>query len=125
MVSEPSLTLMTVELATFLRLLREIVEPPAPFAHSRVYADRQVIQRAGVYHGGYLLATADGASTVTVYDGVDTTGEPIDSFSVAASTPERHIYERGIALQRGLYIDLGSNVSVFIAYFDPVPREKG
>ena len=96
-----------------------------PFAHSRVFADRQLIQRAGVYHGGLLLATGDGASTVNVYDGLDTGGELIDSFSVAASTPQVRVYERGIALARGLYIDLGSNVSVFTAYFDPVPRAAG
>ncbi|OGO08509.1 MAG: hypothetical protein A2Y61_04000 [Chloroflexi bacterium RBG_13_60_13] len=96
-----------------------------PFAHSRVFADKQVIQRAGVYHGGLLLATGDGASTVAVYDGVDTSGELIDSFSVAASTPQVRVFERGIALARGLYVDLGSNVSVFAAYYDVVPREKG
>jgi len=96
-----------------------------PFAHSRVFADRQLIQRAGVYHGGLLLATGDGASTVSVYDGLDTSGELIDSFSVAASTPQVRVFERGIALARGLYVDLGSNVSVFTAYYDPVPREKG
>lgn len=96
-----------------------------PFAHSRVYADRQLIQRAGIYHGGLLLADGVGASTVAVYDGLDTSGELIDSFSVAASTPDRHIYEKGIALRVGLYLDLGSNVSAFTAYYDPVPREKG
>jgi len=122
---EPSPPLMTVDLATFLCCLREILQPRPPFAHSRVYADRQVIQRAGVYHGGYLLATSGGTSTVNVYDGLDASGEPIDSFSVAASTPERHIYERGIVLQVGLFVDLGSYVSAFTAYYDPVPRERG
>jgi hypothetical protein len=116
---------MTIDLPTFLRCLMEAFPPPVPFAHSRVYADRQVIQRAGIYHGGLLLADGVGASTVAVYDGLDTSGELIDSFSVATSTPERHIYEKGVALRVGLYVDLGSNVSVFTAYYDPVPREKG
>jgi len=105
--------------------LYELVCHRAPFAHSRVFADRQLIQRAGVYHGGLLLATDGGTSTVSIYDGIDTSGELIDSFSVAASTPQLRVFERGIALARGLYVDLGSNVSVFTAYFDPVPREKG
>lgn len=122
---QPPPTLMAIDLPTLLRCLREAFPPPAPFAHSRVYSDRQLIQRAGVYHGGYLLASGDGASTVAVYDGLDTSGEPIDYFSVATSTPERHIYEKGLALRVGLYVDLGSNVSVFTAYYDPVPREKG
>jgi hypothetical protein len=100
-------------------------EERKPFVHRRVFADTQVIQRAGVYHGGLILAAAGGASTVAVYDGVDTSGELIDYFSVAASTPNRHIYERGIALQVGLYVDLGDNVSTFTVYYAPVPREKG
>jgi hypothetical protein len=116
---------MTVDLDTFLCRLREIFHRPAPFAHSRVQTDRQLIQRAAVYHGGLLLADGVGASTVNIYDGLDTTGELIDSFSVATSTPERHIYEKGLALRVGLYVDLGANVSVFTAYYDPVPREKG
>jgi hypothetical protein len=122
---KPSLTYFERQALEWLACLVDIAQERKPFAHSRVYADRQVVQRAAVYHGGYLLATGDGTATVTVYDGVDTTGEPIDSFSVAASTPQVRVFERGIALARGLYVDLGSNVSAFIAYFDPVPREKG
>jgi hypothetical protein len=116
---------MTVDLPTFLCCLREILQRPPPFAHSRVQTDRQLIQRAAVYHGGLLLADGVGASTVAVYDGLDTSGELIDSFSVATSSPERHIYERGLALRVGLYVDIGANVSVFTAYYDPVPRERG
>jgi hypothetical protein len=112
-------------IAELLCCLLDASRERKPFAHSRVYADKQLVQRAAVYHGGLLLASGDGAATVTVYDGVDTSGEPIDSFSVAASTPQVRVWERGIALARGLYIDLGSNVSVFTAFYDPVPREKG
>jgi hypothetical protein len=108
-----------------LHCLLEAIREPVSFAHSRVYADRQLIQRAGVYHGGLLLADGVGASTVAVYDGLDTSGELIDYFSVATSTPDRHLYEKGIALRVGLYLDLGANVSVFTAYYAPVPREKG
>jgi len=122
---QPPPTLMTIDLLTFLRCLREIVQPPAPFAHSRVQTDRQLIQRAAVYHGGLLLASAIGAAAVGVYDGLDTSGELIDRFLVAGSGHERHVYERGVALQVGLYIDIGDNVSAFTAYYEPVPREKG
>ena len=122
---QPPPTLMTIDLLTFLRCLREIVQPPAPFAHSRVQTDRQLIQRAGVYHGGILRAAASGSASVDVYDGLDTSGEPIDRFLVAAQGHERHVYERGVALQVGLYVDISDNVTFFTAYYDPVPREKG
>lgn len=97
----------------------------APFAHAHVQVDRSLAQRAAVYHGGVILATSGGTATVNIYDGLDTTGELIDSFSVAASTPDTHVFDRGVALQVGLYIDIGSNVSAFTAYYEPVPREKG
>jgi hypothetical protein len=122
---QPPPTLMTVDLPTFLRCLREIVQPPAPFAHSRVFADRQLIQRAGVYHGG-LLYNPSGVSLVQIYDGLDTTGELIDAFMLSTGGYDRHVYERGIALRVGLYVDLSIQaLSVFIAYYDPVPRERG
>ena len=121
----PSPTLMTIDLPTFLRCLRDAFPPPAPFAHSRVYADRQVIQRAGVYHGGMLLAGAGGIGCVDIYDGLDTTGDVIDCFRATANYSDLHFLEKGIALRVGLYVDLGSNLNVFTAYYDPVPREKG
>ena len=112
-------------IAWLLACLLDADRERKPFAHSQVQVDRQLVQRAAVYHGGLLLATGDGAATVAVYDGVDTSGELIDYFSVAASTPQVRVFERGITLARGLYLDVGSNVSVFTAYYDPVPREKG
>jgi hypothetical protein len=122
---QPPPTLMTIDLPTFLRCLREAFQPRPPFAHSRVYADRQLIQRAGVYHGGLLKGDGVGSAFADIYDGLDTNGELIDSFNVWDSIADCHIYEKGLALRVGLYVDLGANVSVFTAYYDPVPREKG
>lgn len=122
---QPPPTLMTIDLSTFLRCLREAFPPPAPFAHSRVYADRQLIQRAGVYHGGLLLATEDGDAYLHIYDGLDTSGDLIDFILAESGVAGGSVYEKGIALRVGLYVDLGPNVSVFTAYYMPVPREKG
>lgn len=92
-----------------------------PVSHTRVDADKKVLEPGGVYHGGLLLATSGGASTVAVYDGLDADGELIDYFSVLTSAPERHFMERGLRIIRGLFIDLGSNVSAFDVFYDPVP----
>lgn len=90
-----------------------------PVGHGRVSADRQVIAAGGVYHGGLLKATSGGAATVDIYDGHGTDGELIDAFSVAASALERHFMERGLVIIRGLYVDVGSNVAAFDAYYAP------
>ena len=99
----------------------------ASFPHTSwaIGTDRKELDPAAVYHGGILLAAAGGAATVAVYDGHDTTGELIDYFSVAASGHERSWMDDGILLKRGLYIDLGSNVSAFTIFYDPTIRELG
>ena len=96
-----------------------------PHVARRVTQDKRVLDPAALYSGGLLLATAGGASTVAVYDGIDATGDLIDYFSVVASAHERHPPDNGIPLKRGLYVDLGDNVSSFVIYYDPTPRELG
>jgi hypothetical protein len=93
--------------------------PGGPVGHARVTADRQVANAGAVYHGGLLVATSGGASTVNIYDGHGTDGELIDAYSVAASALERHVYERGLIILRGLYVDVGSNVSAFDILYAP------
>jgi hypothetical protein len=89
------------------------------FGHLAVDGDGGVIRRGGVYHGGVLLATSGGASTVAVYDGLDTSGDLIDYFSVSASAGERHVDDVGIQIREGLYVDVGSNVSKLTIFYDP------
>jgi len=96
-----------------------------PIPHTRIYADKKRLEPAAMYHGGLLLATGGGASTVAVYDGLDTSGELIDYFSVVASAHERHFMERGLIIIRGLFVDLGSNVSTFDIFYHPTPPELG
>lgn len=93
--------------------------------HRRVSVDKRVLEPAAVYHGGVLAADGVGTATVTVYDGFNTTGDPIDFFSAAVSGRDRNYMDDGIILRIGLYIDLGSNVSFFTVIYDPTPRELG
>ncbi len=96
--------------------------PEDPVGHLTVDADGQVLPPGATYHGGCLIASSGGASTVTVYDGVDTGGDVIDGFSPAQSKADRHGPGRGLILRRGLYVALGSNVTAFTVYFTPSPR---
>ena len=94
-----------------------------PVMSERIEVDRAIRMPAGTYHGGVLQTAAGGTSTVAVYDGQDTTGDLIDYFGSAASGHEAHFYERGLVLRRGVYIDLGSNVTAFTLYYRLPPRE--
>ncbi len=100
-----------------------MANPPHP--NYPVSADRLKFHDWSTYHGGILVATAGGTATVNVYDGVDANGDLIDAFAVAVSSIERHWMDDGIQLKRGLYIDLGANVSAFTMFAHPPPRELG
>jgi len=96
--------------------------PDKPFGHARVEVDRQLVERAGVYHGACLRASAAGTATVTVYDGLSASGEPIDAFRAGANEHDFHMLDPGVALREGLFIDLGDNIDFFTVYYEPVPR---
>ena len=94
---------------------------PHPVGHLAVDADGKVLDAGATYYGGVLVANSSGASTATVYDGVNTRGDVIDGFSPAQSKSDRHPPDRGIIVRRGLYVALGSNVDVFTLYYAPSP----
>lgn len=96
-----------------------------PVSHLAVDADGRVLDPGATYHGGILVAGSGGAATVTVYDGVSTGGDVIDYFYAPTSQRDPRWLGEGIILRRGLYVDLGDNVSKFTAYYTPTPREKG
>lgn len=112
------------ELVALLSSLGIVITGPAPHAHLAVDADGRVLDAGVTYHGGILLAGSGGAATVAVYDGVDASGDLIDYFSAAASARDRGTIDRGLIIRRGLYVDLGSNVSNFTLYYDPVPQSR-
>ena len=93
-----------------------------PFGHARVEVDRQLLERAAVYHGACLRASAAGTATVTVYDGLAATGAPIDAIKCSAEEHDFHMLDPGVALREGLFIDLGDNVDFFTVYYEPRPR---
>lgn len=87
-------------------------------AHEAVDADRRVAQGPGNYYGGVLLASSAGYATVNVYDGDNTNGELIASFVAGASLVDRDVRHVGVHYERGLFVDIGSNVSKFTIYYD-------
>jgi len=93
-----------------------------PFAHAQVEVDRQLLERASVYHGACMRAAAAGTATATVYDGLDATGEPIDAYKAGAEEHDFHMLDPGVAIRVGLFIDLGDNIDFFTVYYQPVRR---
>jgi hypothetical protein len=82
----------------------------------RVEAGRLALSRPIRYHGGLLLANGVGAATVNVYQGVDAGGTPIDAFYAPTSDNDMHWLDSGILLDAGLYVAIGSNVSLVVLF---------
>jgi len=98
---------------------------PEAFGHQKVGVSGAYLEPGWVYHGGALKSSSAGAATVDIYDGIDTTGDPVDAFQCALSSRDVHVLERGLIVRRRLYVSLGSNVSFFTLYFTtPGAREK-
>lgn len=96
-----------------------------PASHLRVEEDGLVAPAGSTYHGG-VLKSSDDESSVTVYDGIDASADDvIDFFWGEKHTGDHHYLESGIAVRRGLYVDLGSSVGDFTIYYQPAPRERG
>ena len=96
-----------------------------PVGHRRVETDGQIAAAGATYHGGVLKASGD-ESSVTVYDGIDSSADDvIDFFYGAENTGDHHFLDRGIAVRRGLYVDIGGRVQEFTIYYQLAPREKG
>ena len=96
-----------------------------PAIARNVGIDSVVIQGRIAYHGGVLQAAGGGAATVTVYDGSSTSDQFRDVFAAAASDVVSRWYERGVEFVRGIYVDLGPNVSNFVIFFSMVEEGEG
>lgn len=83
-----------------------------------VASDGAVLTGPLLYYGGVLKSSAGGVSTVDVYDGLSTNGDLIDSFQCAASSRDRNPLSVPIFIMRGIYVDIGANVTGFTLYYD-------
>ena len=83
-------------------------------------ADEQVIEHPCLLKGIVLLVSTTGGD-VTLYEGLGTAGSSqIGRFEGIAdqSTP---IDLHGLLLERGLYVDIGSNVTGVLVIYKPIP----
>lgn len=89
-----------------------------------VGADGAVLQGPLLYYGGLLKSSAGGTATVDIYDGTSASFPLIDSFVAAVSSRDRNALPNPIFILRGIYVDIGSNVTDFTLYFDDdVPED--
>lgn len=82
-------------------------------------ADRIVAYGPALLHGLVLLTSADGGD-VTVYSGQDaTTGQKILTVEGTANVSRPISFNPPIECDRGIYVDVGSNVTEVLIHWTP------
>jgi hypothetical protein len=86
---------------------------------SNVTADALITTHPALFHGVTLLTSA-AAGDVTVYEGQDAvSGRKIGTFKAAANISWSVRFQPPLKCDRGIYIDVGSNVTEAIVHWSP------
>ncbi len=85
----------------------------------RVTADTLVYEKGCLLQALTLLVSTTGGD-IAVYDGQDAnSGRLIGTFKATANVSNCITFGGGIRCERGLFVDVGSNVSEALLCFDP------
>jgi hypothetical protein len=89
-----------------------------------VTADQIVNQGETLLHSIILLTSAAGTG-VTLYDGLDAvSGRSLGPFEGAANISFSHTFPKPLRLDRGLFVDIGTNVTGVLVVWEPLKDEK-
>lgn len=92
--------------------------------YTRVTVDKKVCNRPCFLYAAHLVADTVGAATAVIRDGHDTGGEAVVDLATLTSSNDPRRFDPPIYLKKGLYVDVGSNVTSVLVHFMPT-REKG
>jgi len=91
--------------------------------YDRTVVDKRVSNRPCFLYAAHLVATTGGAATAVIRDGHDTSGEAVVDLAALTSSCDPREFDPPIYLKKGLYVDVGSNVTAVLVHFLPA-REK-
>ena len=82
-------------------------------------ADKKFSNRPCFVSAAHLVASSGGAATAIVRDGHDTGGEAKIYLAALTSATDRAFFNPPIYFKKGLYVDVGSNVTSVLVHFLP------
>jgi hypothetical protein len=84
-----------------------------------ITADARITTHPALLHGLVLLVSSDGGD-VTVYEGQDvTSGRKVGRFEAKTDTSRPIHFNPALECERGIYVDVGSNVTEVLIHWSP------
>lgn len=99
---------------------RERLNTAKELQFERLTIDGVVCQGPAVLFNADLVGAAGGASTAIVFDGNSTAGRVMINLAAVTSTADRAPYNQGLFFPRGIYVDVGANVTSVSFLFIPI-----
>ncbi len=84
--------------------------------------DEQVIEHPLILKGIVILVSTTGGD-VTLYEGLGTAGSSLIGRFEGIADQSTPIDLHGLLLERGLYVDVGSNVTGVLVIYKPIPSK--
>ena len=92
-------------------------------AQQRITVDTQLIRGPAYLLGFILTPDAVGAATVNFYDGVSATDRRVGGLSALTSQSIPVTLPQPARFERGIFVDVGANVSEVWCFYEPVRDE--
>lgn len=85
----------------------------------RITADGQAFPRAAFLYAAHLTASTGGAATAVIRDGHATTADAKIDLAALTSSKDNRNFDPPIYFKKGIYVDVGENVTSVIVNFLP------
>lgn len=92
--------------------------------YDRATADKKISNRPVFLYAAHLVASSVGAATAIIRDGHDTNGEAVVDLAALTSSVDPRKFDPPIYLKKGLYVDIGSNVTSVLVHFLHAKEKK-
>ena len=92
--------------------------------YDRAVVDKKVCNRPVFLYAAHLVAGTGGVATAVIKDGHDTGGEAVVDLAALTSSCDARRFDPPIYLKKGLYVDVGSNVTSVLVHFLPAKEKK-
>lgn len=88
--------------------------------HDRAAADKKICNRSCFLYAAHLVANTVGVATAVIRDGHDAGGDAVVDLAALTSSNDPRMFNPPIYFKKGLFVDIGDNVTAVFVHFLPV-----